>query len=165
MPGQGATFKVYLPRVEAPLDTDQSETPPTSIPHGSETVLIAEDEPGVLTLVCETLRTHGYTVLEARNGKEALAISQRYQGPIHLLLTDVVMPQMNGREVSERLLVTRPDVKVLYMSGYTDDAVLRHGVVANGVDFLPKPFTAGAVASTVRKMLDGYQVKVSDSTH
>jgi len=165
VPGQGATFKVYLPRVEAPLDTDQSETPPTSIPHGSETVLIAEDEPGVLTLVCETLRTHGYTVLEARNGKEALAISQRYQGPIHLLLTDVVMPQMNGREVSERLLVTRPDVKVLYMSGYTDDAVLRHGVVANGVDFLPKPFTAGAVASTVRKMLDGYQVKVSDSTH
>jgi FixJ family two-component response regulator len=75
------------------------------------------------------------------------------------------MPQMNGREVSERLLLTRPDVKVLYMSGYTDDAVLRHGVVANGVDFLPKPFTPGAVARTVRKMLDGYQVKVSDSTH
>ena len=165
VPGRGATFKVYLPRVEAPLDIDQSETPPRSIPDGSETVLIAEDEPGVLTLVCDTLRTHGYTVLEARNGKEALAISQRYQGPIHLLLTDVVMPQMNGREVSERLLLVRPDVKVLYMSGYTDDAVLRHGVVANGVDFLPKPFTPGAVARTVRKMLDGYQVPVSDSTH
>ena len=160
-PGRGTSFKIYLPQVEAPLDTDQSETPPTSMPHGSETVLIAEDEPGVLTLVCETLRTHGYTVLEARNGKEALAMGRQYQGTIHLLLTDVVMPQMNGREVSERLLLMRPDVKVIYMSGYTDDAVLRHGVVANGVNFLPKPFTPGAVVRTVRKTLDGQQVKTA----
>ena len=165
VPGRGASFKIYLPRVEAPLDIDQSETPPTGMTHGSETVLIAEDEPGVLALVCETLRAHGYTVLEARNGKEALAVSRQYQGRIHLLLTDVVMPQMNGREVSERLLLMRPEVKVLYMSGYTDDAVLRHGVVADGVDFLPKPFTPGAVARTVRKALDGHQVKVADSTH
>lgn len=165
VPGRGTSFKIYLPRVEAPLDSDQSEAPPTGMAQGSETVLIAEDEPGVLALVCETLRAHGYTVLEARNGKEALAVSRQYQGRIHLLLTDVVMPQMNGREVSERLLLMRPDVKVLYMSGYTDDAVLRHGVVADGMDFLPKPFTPGIVARTVRKALDGYQVKVSNSTH
>ncbi|MGH7204675.1 MAG: ATP-binding protein [Nitrospiraceae bacterium] len=165
VPGRGTSFKIYLPRVEAPLDTDQPETPPTGMAHGSETVLIAEDEPGVLTLVCETLRAHGYTVLEARNGKEALAVSRQYQGRIHLLLTDVVMPQMNGREVSERLLLMRPDVKVLYMSGYTDDTVLRHGVVADGVDFLQKPFTPGSAARTVRKVLDGYQVKVAGSTH
>ncbi len=165
VPRRGTSFKIYLPRVEAPLDTDQSETPPTGMVRGSETVLIAEDEPGVLALVCETLRVHGYTVLEARNGKEALAVSRQYQGTIHLLLTDVVMPQMNGREVSERLMLMRPDVKVLYMSGFTDDAVLRHGVVANSVDFLQKPFTPWAVARTVRKVLDGYQVKVTDSTH
>jgi two-component system, cell cycle sensor histidine kinase and response regulator CckA len=97
----------------------------------------------------------GYVVLEARQGAEALEISHRHAGAIHLLVTDVVMPQMSGRELAQRLATLRPEMKVLYMSGYTDDAIVRHGVLASGIAFLSKPFTPDALALKVREVLDG----------
>ncbi len=97
----------------------------------------------------------GYVVLEARQGAEALEISNRHAGTIHLLVTDVVMPQMSGRELAQRLATLRPELKVLYMSGYTDDAIVRHGVLASGIAFLSKPFTPNALALKVREVLDG----------
>lgn len=124
------------------------------MPRGTETVLIVEDEPGVRALVRDTLRRHGYFVLEARHGIEALMIGSQHPGSIHLLMADVVMPQMNGREVAEGLLRVRPDVKVLYMSGYTEDAILRHGVLTPGTNFLQKPFTPESLVEKVREVLD-----------
>jgi CheY-like chemotaxis protein len=105
-------------------------------------------------VVREILEMYGYNVLEARHGVEALEISDRHQGPIHLMVTDVVMPQMSGRELAQRLQPLRPDMKVLYMSGYTDDAIVRHGVLGAGMAFLSKPFTPDALALKVREVLD-----------
>jgi CheY-like chemotaxis protein len=106
-------------------------------------------------VVREILEMSGYTVLEARHGAEAVEIANRHAGPVHLLVTDVVMPQMSGRELAQRLATLRPDLKVLYMSGYTDDAIVRHGVLASGIAFLSKPFTPDALALKVRELLDG----------
>ena len=103
---------------------------------------------------------NGYRVLEARHGAEALEISSRHTGPIHLMVTDVVMPQMSGRELAQRLLPLRPEMRVLYMSGYTDDAIVRHGVLGAGMAFLSKPFTPYALASKVREVLDGTRAGV-----
>jgi CheY-like chemotaxis protein len=105
-------------------------------------------------VVREILEMNGYNVLEARHGVEALEISERHQGPIHLMVTDVVMPQMSGRELAQRLQPLRPDMKVLYMSGYTDDAIVRHGVLGAGMAFLSKPFTPDALAIKVSEVLD-----------
>ncbi len=153
-PGQGASFTIYLPRVEEPACTDITDTESPEAFEGTETVLVAEDEPGVRSLVRDSLRSRGYAVLEAGNGTEALALAERHSGPIHLLLTDVIMPQMNGRELSERLKARRPGLKVLFMSGYTDDAVLRHGVVTEDLPFIQKPFTPSALAGKLRTVLD-----------
>jgi two-component system cell cycle sensor histidine kinase/response regulator CckA len=125
------------------------------MPRGTETVLIVEDEPGVRALARDTLRRHGYFVLEARHGIEALMIGSQHPGSIHLLMADVVMPQMNGREVAECLLRVRPEVKVLYMSGYTEDAIVHHGgVLTPGTNFLQKPFTPDSLVDKVREVLD-----------
>jgi CheY-like chemotaxis protein len=121
---------------------------------GTETILLVEDEEGVRELARDILQGHGYTVLEARNGGEALLACERHQGPIPLLLTDVVMPQMSGRQLAERLAPLHPEMKVLYMSGYTDDAVIRHGVRDAGIAFLQKPFTPATVSRAVRELLD-----------
>jgi signal transduction histidine kinase len=153
--GQGATFKIYLPRVLAPADSVQPVTHWSSLPQGKETVLLVEDEPEVRWLVRDMLQHLGYTVLEARHGIEAQVLSIQHQGPIHLLITDVVMPQMSGREIAEQLRFEHPETKVLYMSGYTDDAVVRHGVLAAEIAFLQKPFTPEALARKVREVLDG----------
>ncbi len=126
-------------------------------------MLVAEDEPGVRSLVHASLRLKGYTVLEAGNGTEALALAERHSGPIHLLLTDVIMPQMNGRELSERLKARRPGLKVLFMSGYTDDAVLRHGVVTEDLQFIQKPFTPSALAGKMRTVLDARDAKAASA--
>ena len=115
---------------------------------------MVEDEPAVRGLVHETLRLHGYTVLEARHGIEALLASAKYVGPIHLLLTDVVMPQMSGPEVAEKILTVRPEIKVLYMSGYTDHPVFDQGGVSRQNGFLPKPFSPPVLAKKVREVLD-----------
>lgn len=152
--GRGSTFKVYLPRVDAlaEIPITRSLQPAR---HGSETVLLVEDEEGVRALVRQVLHKHGYNVLEARHGGEALLMCERHQGKIHMLLTDVVLQQMSGRELAERLLKLRPEMKVLYVSGYADDAIVHHGVLTAGMSFLQKPFTTEALARKVRYVLDG----------
>jgi len=154
-PEHGATFKVYLPRTKetapAAAVTEKAEHP---LPKGVETVLLVEDETGLRELVRECLEGSGYRVLEARQAGHALEIAEDYAGPIHLLVTDVVMPGMSGRELSERLAASHAGMKVLYMSGYTDDAVVLHGVLAEEMAFLQKPFTINALAQKVRALLD-----------
>ncbi len=149
---RGTTFKVYLPQVDAPVEV--AERRPAAFARGSETVLVVEDEEGVRKLAREFLEDAGYTVLEARNGEAAMGLAERYTGPLHLLLTDVVMPRMSGRELAEQLLRLRPEVKVLYISGYTDDAIVQHGVLDASVAFLQKPFTRDALARKVRDVLN-----------
>jgi signal transduction histidine kinase len=152
-PGAGTTFRVYLPRVEAPVEAPREAAPVTAPEAGSETVLVAEDEPLVRVLVRKTLTQAGYRVLEAGGGEEALQLAARHDGTIHLLVTDVVMPGMSGRELMRRLAEVRPSVKVLYMSGYSDEAVERHGVLDPGTAFMQKPFTPSVLARRVREVL------------
>jgi CheY-like chemotaxis protein len=153
-PGQGATFKIYLPRVDHIPAELGAATPAESLPVGTETILLVEDEPGVRAFAGEALRMQGYTILEAKHGIEAQLLSAQHPASIHLLLTDVVMPQMNGREVAERLLPQRPGLKVLYMSGYAEQAVINRGIMESGFAFLQKPFTQHALVSKVREVLD-----------
>ena len=121
---------------------------------GSETILVVEDEEGVRTLVCAVLRASGYNVIEASNGGEALSICERHQEAVHLMVTDVVMPGMSGRELSGKLGLLRPQMKVLYLSGYTSNAIVHHGVLEAGVSFLQKPFTPEVLTQKVRGVLD-----------
>jgi CheY-like chemotaxis protein len=123
-------------------------------PRGSETVLLVEDEDVVRNLVREILQGNGYTVLEARNGAEALELGRRFKEPIHLLVTDVVMPKMSGRELAERLVTIHRETRVLHMSGYTDGAIGQHGVLDPHTELLQKPFTFEALVQKVRKVLD-----------
>ncbi len=153
-PGQGTTFKIYLPRIEEAIESVQERCALTSPLRGIETVLLVEDEDAVRDLGRDILQARGYTVLEARHGAEALRISEQHPGPIHLVLTDVVMPEMTGRELADRLAALRPETKVLYMSGYTDNAVVHHGVLDPGTVFLQKPFTGAVLARKVREILD-----------
>jgi PAS domain S-box-containing protein len=152
--GMGTTFKIYLPRVVAAVEAAQPVAIPSSLPQGSETILLVEDEESIRSLVRGILRSRGYTVLEAGRPLEALEISRKFDQPIDLLFTDVVMPQMSGREVAEQISAARPNTKVLYMSGYTDQAIAHHGVLNPGVPFLQKPFTPDALAQKVREVLD-----------
>jgi PAS domain S-box-containing protein len=153
-PGQGATFTIELPRVDAPADLALDAGAAGAVPDGSETVLLVEDEPEVRGLARDILHQRGYTVLEAADGDEALRVGREHGGPIHLLVTDVVMPQMGGRELADLLRAGRGETKVLYVSGYTDDAILHQGVTQTGTAFLAKPFTAAALAHKVRQVLD-----------
>ena len=151
--GHGSTFKIYLPRLDDASERP-AQTPAARAPHGTETVLLAEDEPPVRAVARQVLERHGYTVLEAPSAESALDIATRYSGTIHLLLTDVIMPGMNGRELAARLAHLRPDARVIFMSGYTDDAVVRHGVLVPGATYVQKPFTPDAIARKVREVLD-----------
>ncbi len=153
-PGQGAAFIIDLPRVDAPADLRGDPGMGEAAPQGSETVLLVEDAPEVRGLARDILHQQGYTVLEAADGNEALRIGHEHGGPIHLLVTDVVMPQMGGRELADRLKAGRLETKILYVSGYTDDAILHQGASDTGTAFLPKPFTASALAHKVREVLD-----------
>jgi two-component system cell cycle sensor histidine kinase/response regulator CckA len=155
-PGQGATFKIYLPRVEEELDgVMQLHHDADSYPKGSETILLVEDEAPVRDLAVRLLNQQGYTVWEAANGKEALRIVHEHAGEkIHLLLTDVVMPQVGGKVLAERLKISMPDLKVLFTSGYTDEAIVHHGVLAAGINFLQKPFSLAILTQKVREVLD-----------
>jgi signal transduction histidine kinase/ActR/RegA family two-component response regulator len=153
-PGRGTTFKLYLPRVDEPIETTAVETDPSEPAQGHETILVVEDEPAVRDIVRHVLQARGYLVLQAQDGREALRISKQHDGPIDLLLTDVVMPEMSGRELAGRLASRHPTMPVIFMSGYTDTAVVHHGVLDPGTIFLQKPFTPDALARKVRQVLD-----------
>jgi two-component system cell cycle sensor histidine kinase/response regulator CckA len=156
--GKGTTFKIFFPRVDGVAQSGPAAPANAGRVHGRETILLVEDEPAVRGLVHETLRLHGYTVLEARHGIEALLTGTRHLGPIHLLLTDVVMPQMSGPEVAEKLTSVRPEIKVLYMSGYPDHPVFAQGGIKRDTAFLQKPFTPNVLVQKVREVLDGVKV-------
>ena len=153
-PGHGTSFKLYLPRVAEVLTSGKSHPGLKEMPRGSETLLLVEDEEGVRALARYVLESCGYTVLEAVDGQEALRAAKQHAGPIHLLVTDVVMPHLGGRQVAEGILALHPEAKVLYVSGYTDDAVVRHGVLEANTNFLQKPFTPASLAQKVRSVLD-----------
>jgi CheY-like chemotaxis protein len=154
-PGHGTTFKLYLPRVEEDACVLPRRDDIGYLPRGNETVLLAEDEPLVRGFVVRVLHGLGYKVLEAGNGEEAIRLVRKHIGEeIHLLLTDVVMPQMNGRELAEQLKTIRPDIKLLFTSGYTDNAMVQHGLLDSNIAFLEKPFLAATLARKVREALD-----------
>jgi PAS domain S-box-containing protein len=153
-PERGATFKIFLPRIEAEA-TPLASRAATILPRrGDETILLVEDEPLVRDLAVQALRAHGYTVLVAGSGGAALALARAHAGDIDLLVTDVVMPQMSGAQVAQRLSATRPGVKVLYISGYTENTTVHRDVLEQGIAFLAKPFTPSALAHRVREVLD-----------
>jgi len=153
-PGKGATFKVYFPRVDGNVEVRASQRPGPEHARGSETILLVEDDDQVRVVVRGILRRNGYVVLDARNGGEALMICEQHAARIHLLLTDVVLPMIGGRQLAERLAPLRPEMRVLFMSGYTDDAVLQHGILDSGVAYLQKPVTPSALTRKVRQVLD-----------
>jgi len=157
-PGKGTTFKVYLPRVDDDVDAPKPHVAPATL-RGTETILLVEDEEQVRTVVVNILRRQGYRVFPAQHAGEALLLCESYPEAIDLLITDVVMPQMSGPELARRLARTRPGMKVLCMSGYTDDSIVRHGVLESGVAFLQKPVTPATLASKVREILDGEDPK------
>jgi CheY-like chemotaxis protein len=150
--GRGTTFKIYLPEVDAPPEA--AAVAASELPRGTETVLLVEDSEAVRAVARQVLERQGYTVLEAPRGDVALALAAAHDGPIHLLLTDVVMPGLSGRQVADQLTELRPDMQVLYASGYTDDAVVRHGVLEAGIAYLQKPFTTATLTRKVRETLD-----------
>ncbi len=150
--GKGTTFKVYLPRVDAAIDTVRPSVAPTTM-QGSETILLVEDDDQVRLVAHGILCKNGYHVIEARNAAEALVGSEKHQGTIHLLLSDVVMPRMSVPELAKRLANARPDMKVLFMSGYTDDSVVRHGILEGQLAYIQKPITPDALRRNVREVL------------
>jgi CheY-like chemotaxis protein len=153
-PGLGTTFHIYLPRVqEEEVEATKARTARRRARHGSETILLVEDEEAVRILVKKTLELNGYTVVDAANGNEALKLSQTHDGPIHLVLTDVVMPEMGGQELVSRLCAVRPQLKVLYMSGYAD-RVIQQEILGSNVAFLEKPATQETLIRQVREVLD-----------
>ncbi len=153
--GLGTTFRIYLPRVsQGALTPSPPPTGEAELPRGSETLLLVEDEISVREFTRDILVAQGYQVLSAVDGEEALQVAKTHDGPIHLLVTDVVMPRMSGRELADLLEPSRPEMRVLYVSGYTDDAIVRHGVLAEGIQFLSKPFGMDALAHKVRAVLD-----------
>ena len=151
--GQGTTFRIYLPRVQEATQPASHIPVPLELNGGSETVMLVEDEESVRELVRETLESKGYRVLEAENGVAALRLINQHTNPIEMLITDVVMPGMSGRELSARLCASHPHTKVLYLSGYTEDAIVHEGVLEPGTAFLQKPFTLQALARKVREVL------------
>ena len=153
-PGHGTSFKIYLPQVDATAEVAAAATGARA-PGGTETVLLVEDAAAVRAVTKQVLERHGYAVLEAPDGEAAVRLAQRHRGPIHLLLTDVVMPRVSGRELAEQLARVRPDTRVLYASGYTDDSVVRHGILESGTAYLQKPFSPESLARKVREVLDG----------
>ena len=159
--GRGTTFKIYLPRVDEAAESAQISEVPRPSEAGSETILLVEDEGAVRALAASILRAQGYKVLESTSPEDALQIGEQHQEPIDLLLTDVVLPKMSGRKIAEHLTGLRPTMKVLYMSGYTDDAVVRNGVLETGTAFLQKPFTPSGMARKVREVLDAGREEMS----
>ncbi len=160
-PGQGATLKIYLPRVEEAVEAARRRRATETRARGTETLLVVEDEDVLRDPLTRILGLLGYKVLEARNGPEALSLCEQHDGPIHLMVTDVVMPRMSGCELAERLASLRPGVKVLYISGYTGNAIVNNGVLGPGVAFVQKPFTGSDLVRKVREMLDSQPMRTN----
>jgi CheY-like chemotaxis protein len=152
--GEGTTIKIYLPRVEDELDASHPATTELDIPRGTETILLVEDEPSVRKLVRHILQKQGYTVIEASTGLQALKVIEKHAGEVHLLLSDVVMPGMNGAELAAKLSKIRPKMKTLFLSGYSSDAIARHGHLNPDTSFLQKPFLESDLAVKVRAVID-----------
>ena len=153
--GKGTTFNIYFPRVAEPLDVSARPIHAGPLPRGTETLMVVEDEPSVRHLACGVLHNQGYEILSASNGQDALHVAREHKGaPIRLVVTDVIMPLMGGKVMAEWLKATYPDLKILFTSGYTDDAISHHGVLEKGVEFLPKPYTPAGLARRVRQILD-----------
>jgi CheY-like chemotaxis protein len=153
-PGKGTAFKVYLPRVEEKAEELKAAAAAPALLEGKETILVVEDDAALRELILTALRRYGFKVLEAAHGGEALLICERQEDSIHLMLTDVVMPQISGTALAERLQRLHPEMKVLYMSGYTENAIVHHGVLDAKVNFIPKPFRVLALVQKVREVLD-----------
>ena len=162
-PGQGATFKIYLPRIEAAVEAPGARISLAAKLEGSETILVVEDEDALRTLLCRFFRLYGYNVLEARHGGEALLICERHPGPIHLMITDVVMPQMSGKELADRLAPLHPEMTVFFMSGYTDSDLTGYGAPESSQHFIPKPFRPMDLVKKVRDFLDASRGVTADS--
>ena len=158
--GRGTTFKIYLPQANEVVDARKTETASTEVARGTETVLVAEDEELVRKFVRSILEKSGYTVLEAHHGSEALRVALQHPGLIHLLLTDVVMPLMDGKLLAQRMVDLRPGIRVLFMSGYSENAVVHHGALEAGTAFIEKPFTVESLARKVREALDTSQTSI-----
>jgi len=153
-PNQGTTFKIYLPRVDQPVEEAGAEKHPGSVSRGTETILLVEDDPQLRELSSSVLKHCGYNVLTAATPEEGIAISEANHHDLRLLVTDVVMPRINGRQLAERIQKVCPRIRVLYISGYTDNAIVHYGVLDPGLWFLPKPFTLAALVAKVREVLD-----------
>jgi signal transduction histidine kinase len=153
-PGRGTSFKVYLPRVDELPESPRPDGPPMEAPRGHETILLVEDTETLKEVIRETLEERGYEVLLASNGEDALVLTRERKGPIDLLLTDVVMPRIGGGDLARLFLALRPGTRVLYMSGYTDGAILQHGLLGEDLMLLEKPFSGDKLARTVREALD-----------
>lgn len=162
-PGKGTTLRIYFPLVDKPAEQYDGRPELVRMQVGTETILLAEDAAAVRVAACQILERLGYTVLEAPSARDALNIAKKRQSPIHLLLTDVVMPEMSGRELMEQFVLLRPDAKVLYMSGYTDHSIVRHGILRPGIAYLQKPFSPDTLARKVRDVLDGSDPSISNS--
>jgi CheY-like chemotaxis protein len=153
-PGQGTCVKIYFPAVNEVVTEDAAENGHARVLAGTETILIVEDEEAVRKLVRRTLEKQGYELLVAASGIEALELLGQHKGRVHLLITDVIMPQMGGRQLAEKLKAARPDIQILYISGYTESSIVRGGSLGKDEAFLQKPFTPLALARCVREMLD-----------
>jgi two-component system, cell cycle sensor histidine kinase and response regulator CckA len=155
-PGRGTRFDIYFPRHagSGPRAADEA-IDAGDTPTGSETILLVEDDEAIRVLLRQVLKETGYTVLDARDATEALRVANHHRGPIQLVVTDVILPQLSGPELAGRLTATRPNLRVIYISGYTDDEIVRRGVSTAKTAFLQKPFTPDALTRTVREVLDG----------
>jgi DNA-binding NtrC family response regulator len=152
--GQGTTFTIYLPRVEAAAEGPRIGVTSAEKLEGWETILVVEDEDALRTLLCQFFRLYGYSVLEARHGGEALLICERHQGPIHLMVTDVVMPQMSAQDLADCLIPLHPEMLIFYMSGYTDSDLVPDGIREPSRNFIAKPFRPMDLVKKVREFLD-----------
>ncbi|HMK76072.1 MAG TPA: PAS domain S-box protein [Thermodesulfobacteriota bacterium] len=160
-PGLGTTFKIYLPRADESIEEVREKVTGEEVSRGCETILLVEDEESVRRLTVEILKRQGYEVLEASCGDDALVLSKGHKEPIHIMLTDVVMPGMSGRELANQLKPFHPKMKVLYMSGYTDNTIINHGILNEGINYIQKPFTVDGLTKRVREVLD----KVGDRSY